>query len=188
MSRGYVYCMSNPAIPGLLKIGYTERPMEERLQEANGSTWVPADFSIVFARHVNEPNAKEQIVHRILKEKRYNPKREFFRVTEDEVRLLFELMDGTWWDPEVEDEQPQMTGEQVVTLFLNQSIYPSKPGDPPATLSGVTSEFKAWKTREGFRFGRPEDVIAKLRAGEGDPKPGVGWASITLRVPGKTDL
>ena len=179
--------MSNPSIPDLLKIGYTERPMEERLQEANGSTWVPTEFSIVFARHVNEPNAKEQIVHRILKEKRVNPKREFFRVTAEQVRPLFELMDGTWWDPEVDDEQPQLTGDKVVTLFLNEFIYPAKPGDSPATVSGVTSEFKAWKSQEGFRYGRPEEVIVKLRAGNGDPKPGVGWANITLRIPGKTD-
>ena len=187
MSRGYVYCMSNPAIPDLLKIGYTERPMEERLQEANSSTWVPAEFSIVFARHVNEPNAKEQIIHRILKDKRSNPKREFFRVSVEEVRLLFELMDGTWWDPEVDDEQPQLTGAQVVALFLDQSIYPAKPGDPPATSAGVTAGFKSWKAREGFKFGREVDVVDKLRSQYGNPKPGVGWADITLRVPEKTD-
>lgn len=188
MSRGYVYCMSNPAMPDLLKIGYTERPMDERLQEANGSTWVPQEFSIVFARHVNDPNAKEQTVHRILKEKRVNPRREFFRVTADEVKLLFELMDGSWWDPELDDEQPQMTGAQVVALFLDQSIYPAKPGDSPATAAAVTAGFKAWKAQEGFKFGREVDVVDKLRNHYGNPKPGVGWADITLRVPVKTDL
>ncbi len=174
-------------MPGLLKIGYTERPMDERLQEANASTWVPQPFSIEFAKHVNEPNAKEQVVHRILKEKRVNPKREFFRVTAEEVKLLFELMDGSWWDPEMEDEQPQLTGAQVVALFLDKFIYPAKPGDPPATSGGVFSEFKAWKAREGFKYGRVDDVLEKLRSQYGSPKSGVGWADITMRILEKTD-
>jgi hypothetical protein len=179
--------MSNPEMPGMLKIGYTERPMDERLQEANASTWVPQPFSIEFAKHVNEPNAKEQTIHRILKEKRVNPKREFFRVSTEEVRLLFELMDGSWWDPEMEDEQPQLTGSQVVAMFLDKFIYPAKQGDPPATAAGVTIGFKTWKTQEGFKNGRVEDVIEKLRSQYSSPKPGVGWAEITMRVPMKTD-
>ncbi len=187
MSRGYVYCMSNPEMSGLLKIGYTERPMDERVQEANASTWVPQPFSIEFAKHVNEPNAKEQTIHRILKEKRVNPKREFFRVSTEEVRLLFELMDGSWWDPEMEDEQPQLTGSQVVAMFLDQSIYPAKPGDPPATVVGVTAGFKTWKAHEGFKYGRDVEVVDKLRSQYGNPKSGVGWTEITMRVPVKTD-
>lgn len=182
-THGYVYCLSNPLMPDLLKIGYTERAMEERLHEANSSTWVPAEFSIVFARHVKEPNAKEQVIHRILKEKRVNPKREFFRVSAEDVRLLFELMDGTWWDPEEIDEEPPLVGSQVIAMFLDKFIHPPGHGDPPATLGAVAAEFKAWKSREGFKYGRPEDVIDKLRAQFGNPKPGVGWSDITLRKP-----
>lgn len=183
MSTGYVYCMSNPAMPGMVKIGYTERPMEDRIQEANiACTWIPLPFTVEFARRVKDPNHKEQIVHRILKEKRVNPKREFFRVTAEEVKLLFELMDGTWWDPEeCEEEEQPIVGTEVIRMFLDKFIHPAAAGDVPATASGVTTTFNEWKTREGYKYGRPAEVVEKLRSQFGPPKPGVGWSEITLR-------
>ena len=39
---GYIYAMSNKSMPGILKIGMTERSIEERLKEANGTfTLIP---------------------------------------------------------------------------------------------------------------------------------------------------
>lgn len=181
-TTGYVYCMSNPAMPGLLKIGYTERPVEDRLQEANSSTWVPADFSIELAKYVRDPNHKEQVIHRILKDDRANPKREFFRTSPEEVKQLFELMDGTWWDPETMEEEDQpVFGYQVVQMFLDKHIHPAGPGAPALTAGSVGAAFKEWKTREGYKYGRPEDVIDKLRSAYGNPRPGIGWVGITLR-------
>lgn len=179
-TSGFVYCLSNPEMPGLLKIGFTERPMDQRLEEANSSTWVPTEFSIVFAKFVRDPNAKEQTIHRILKSARINPKREFFRVSPEEVRLYFELMDGTWWDSEIEEEEPVL-GHQVVKMFLDKHIYPAMPGDPNLTSGSVALAFKEWKTKEGFKYGRPDEVIDSLRIAHGSPKPGVGWVGITLR-------
>ncbi len=47
---GYVYCMSNPSMPGLLKIGMTERTPDIRLGEANMSnTWIPTPFELELA-------------------------------------------------------------------------------------------------------------------------------------------
>jgi len=179
---GFVYCMSNPLMPGLLKIGYTERPMEIRLEEANASTWIPADFSIEFARYVRDANHKEQTIHRILKDKRVNPKREFFRASPEDVKLLFELMDGTWWDSEgVEEDEHPILGHQVVGMFLDKHVRPAGPGDANLTAGSVAAAFKEWKTKEGYKYGRPEDVVDKLRTAYGSPKPGVGWTGITLR-------
>ena len=77
---------------GILKIGMTERTIEERLSEANSSdTWRPPTlYTIVCSVKVNNPKKKEKILHEILKEYRVNIKREFFRVSIYKISLLFD--------------------------------------------------------------------------------------------------
>jgi hypothetical protein len=100
MADGWVYCISNPSMPGLLKIGMTLRTPQERLKEANSSdTWrSPTNFMIEFAKRVHNPLQKERTLHKLLEQydQRVNPKREFFEVNTATARLCFELMDGEW--------------------------------------------------------------------------------------------
>ena len=89
---GYVYCFANDSMPGLFKIGMTERTPEERLGEANASdTWRPP-YNIVISKKVNDPMKKEKI----LKEYRVKLNREFFRVSIEKIIPLFDLMDGEY--------------------------------------------------------------------------------------------
>ena len=96
---GYVYCFANDSMPGLLKIGMTERTPEERLHEANQTdTWKPpTPYYYIFAKRVDNPKQKEKTLHRILQEERVNPNREFFCVSIEKVSLLFELIDGEFY-------------------------------------------------------------------------------------------
>jgi hypothetical protein len=188
MSNGYVYCMSNPAMPGLVKIGYTERVMSERIQEANQSTWVPQEFSVEFAKFVKEPNAKEQIVHRILSADRVNSKREFFKTTPERVRMLFELMDGPWWDGEETSEpETRVMGDDIIRLFLDKYVYPPT-GDGQAVTWGVlAATFQTWKRESGITQGNVMKLKDRITDVYGRPNRGEGWTSFSLRVPGKTD-
>ena len=43
---GYLYCFSNESLKNLYKIGMTTRTVEDRLKEANSSTWCPPNFKI----------------------------------------------------------------------------------------------------------------------------------------------
>lgn len=99
---GYIYCFSNKIMPGICKIGMTRRNPLMRLKEANISdTWrPPIKYEIEFAKQVLNPMQKEQLIHKILERynKRVNRDKEFFRATPAEVRDLFELVDGSWWD------------------------------------------------------------------------------------------
>ena len=109
MTDGYLYCFSNESMSGILKVGMTERTPEIRLNEANSSdTWrPPTPYKIEFSKKVLNPKQKETTLHSLLSQytERINPKREFFRVSSEEVKTFFDLIDGDLWvkeDPEEE--------------------------------------------------------------------------------------
>jgi hypothetical protein len=99
MTEGYIYCFSNPSMPGLLKIGMTERTPEIRLKEANApNTWMPTPFKIEFAKKVYNPSNKEKTLHILLKKYTERiPYKEFFRTSTEEVLCFFNLIDGEMW-------------------------------------------------------------------------------------------
>ena len=58
------------------------------------------------------PKQKETTLHSLLSQytERINPKREFFRVSSEEVKTFFDLIDGDLWvkeDPEEEEEEEE---------------------------------------------------------------------------------
>jgi len=85
----------------ILKVGMTTRTPKERLHEANSSDiWrLQTPYKIEFAKKVINVKQKEHIIHVLLSQytERINPKREFFRVSTEEVKTFFELMDGEYW-------------------------------------------------------------------------------------------
>ncbi len=95
---GYVYCLVNDSMPGLVKVGMTMRDPSERLKEANRTTFVPTPFTIAFAKRVSDPAEKEQIIHKALAAHRINKRREFFSSTPADVRALFDLIIGDYWE------------------------------------------------------------------------------------------
>jgi hypothetical protein len=99
--KGYIYCMSNASMPGIMKVGLTMRTPEERLKEANKSDTFkpPTMYQIEFAKYVTSPLIKEKVLHDLLEryKERIHPQREFFRVSSSEVRRFFDLIDGEWW-------------------------------------------------------------------------------------------
>jgi hypothetical protein len=174
MSYGYLYCMSNPSMPGLLKIGYTERTIEDRLQEANiGGTWCPpTSYEVELSKFVKDVQKKERILHKLLQEKRVHPGREFFRVPLETVRLFFDLMDGAEYKPEL------CKKEDIYSSFLNEVIYPLEEEEVNFIDWGViASAFSHWKTKRGSNRGdvmvlkkTMEEVFGKLEKGTWNSK------------------
>ncbi len=101
MVDGYIYCFSNLSMPDILKVGMTERTPEVRLSEANVSdTWrPPTPYKIEFAKKVSNASEKEKTLHILLEQytNRIHHRREFFRVSQEEVRKFFDLIDGEMW-------------------------------------------------------------------------------------------
>lgn len=96
-TNGYVYCFSNEHMPGIYKVGFTDRTPDKRLSEANTDTWSMPVWKMEFAMKINNPEKKEKIIHKYLGDKRITQRREFFKVDLDKIRDLFELMDGEWY-------------------------------------------------------------------------------------------
>ena len=79
-SGGIVYVLSNPSMPGLVKIGKTSRgSVLMRLSELY-STGVPVPFECEFAGRVEDEHKVEKAFHMAFGPYRVNPKREFFQI------------------------------------------------------------------------------------------------------------
>lgn len=87
MSKGFVYILSNPSMPGLLKIGKTTRDVGQRASEL-WQTGVPTPF--VVEREFYSPNCDEleARAHEEFSEFRVSQGREFFRSNPAEVELV----------------------------------------------------------------------------------------------------
>ena len=90
LADGWIYMMSNPAMPGIVKIGMTTTSPEQRCKELSSSTSVPIPFELVVAYHVSDPSHVERAVHEILRDKRVNSNREFFKATVQELEEAME--------------------------------------------------------------------------------------------------
>lgn len=99
-SIGWLYCLSNPAMPGLLKIGKTSSNPSKRAYQLY-TTSVPQPFKIEIAKRVNNFEAKERLIHNLLEklDKRVNSNREFFSVDLATIKNIFELIDGEPFTP-----------------------------------------------------------------------------------------
>lgn len=78
---GRVYVLSNKAMPGLLKIGYTMNTVEGRVKELSGATGVPSEFFIEYQVECRDAAGVEALVHESLHNSRHNNSREFFSLT-----------------------------------------------------------------------------------------------------------
>jgi hypothetical protein len=81
---GFVYVLTNPAMPGIVKIGKTSWLSEDRAQKLF-TTGVPEPFSVAFRLETSWPDKVERRAHDSLEEHRVHPRREFFGVSTAEA-------------------------------------------------------------------------------------------------------
>jgi hypothetical protein len=73
-------------MPGLVKIGSTDRPLDERIAELSGTTGVPTPFTIEYSIATNDYIRLEHGLHTALNKYRVSESREFFRVEAEEAK------------------------------------------------------------------------------------------------------
>lgn len=91
--RGYVYVMSNPSMPNLLKIGVTQNSVEERKRNLSQHTGVPTPFQVEYECEVEDCYGIEKSIKSIFAPCRVNPKKEFYNVNVPQVVALLQLVE-----------------------------------------------------------------------------------------------
>ena len=86
-----IYLLTNPSMPGLVKVGRTTS-LEERMRSLyNSSTPVP--FECFYACEVDDSKEAERRIHNAFNANRVNQKREFFRINPESIREVLKLIE-----------------------------------------------------------------------------------------------
>lgn len=81
----WLYVMSNPSMPGMFKIGYSNHSPEIRKTQLSRSTSVPTSFEIEYAYHCFNAERLEQELHKYFASSRVSYDREFFQENLDTI-------------------------------------------------------------------------------------------------------
>ena len=92
VDKQHVYVLSNPSMPGLLKIGYTKGDPSKRVSQLDRSTSVPTGFVLEWAFPCYNGIELEGEVHEYLSGYRVNNQREFFKIPLEEVKSIIEKL------------------------------------------------------------------------------------------------
>ena len=87
-----IYVLTNPAMPGLLKIGRTTQDSVESRMQQLYTTGVPLPFECIYAVTVENCVQVESVLHNTFEPFRINPNREFFKIQEENVLPLLEYI------------------------------------------------------------------------------------------------
>ena len=89
---GIIYCLENPEMPNVVKIGHTA-DIEGRLRQLD-NTSVPVPFTCVLALEVENHIGAERLLHETFGDHRVRTNREFFRVSPQRVVAAMHLTGG----------------------------------------------------------------------------------------------
>jgi len=128
MDFGIVYLLTNPVMPGLVKIGMTaQEDIDKRMKELY-TTGVPVPFECQFACRVKKSDCVkiEKALHTAFEPQRINANREFFRIQVEQAKAILELFHHTDVTEEVTDEiQNDLTDDDKVASIKAQQKRPA---------------------------------------------------------------
>jgi hypothetical protein len=92
-TTGHIYVLQNTSVPGVYKIGFTERSVADRVNEINSATGVISPWQIRDFWFTQNPYLVEQEIHHRLEEYRVEDNREGFAVNFMVARdVIFEVL------------------------------------------------------------------------------------------------
>jgi hypothetical protein len=108
-----VYVVTNPAMPGLVKIGCTSKAeAKDRISQLYG-TGVPVPFDLAFAVQVEYAEKVESALHTAFAPNRVNPKREFFRIDPEQAIAILRLFQKEDVTKEVDQQADSVDPESI---------------------------------------------------------------------------
>lgn len=102
---GFLYVLSNPAMPGHLKIGRTRRRPQDRMVELSQATGVPVPFELAYSHAFENVNLAESLVHQELEARgaRVASNREFFEIAVAEAKTVIVAVYERLHDPQMQE-------------------------------------------------------------------------------------
>lgn len=117
MNPGYVYILTNDAMPGLVKIGRTSRDVDLRASEL-WQTGVPQRFEVFWSCKTPDCVQLEAYVHGDLRKYRVSKSREFFKIDEFEAQKRIRF----WLEIQAFDLVSEFFGGEVGTASISEII------------------------------------------------------------------
>lgn len=125
---GIVYVLTNPSMPGLVKIGMTTRDnLDTRMRELYG-TGVPVPFECAYACKVKTSDCAkiEKALHTAFAPNRINANREFFQIKPEQAKAILELFNKEDITQEITEEidNDLTTEDKSASAKINSSRRP----------------------------------------------------------------
>jgi hypothetical protein len=130
-SYGFVYLIGHDYMPGIYKIGYTDRSPLQRVQELSASTSIPCGFNLIIYGEFENPAGIEAALHRDLADMRVDKNREFFKM--DEIFILSRMVN--FFD-EYAINVTRCEALELMIIFYEKE----KPKPALSLVSDITSE------------------------------------------------
>ncbi|WP_420613515.1 GIY-YIG nuclease family protein [Candidatus Spongiisocius sp.] len=171
--RGFVYILTNEAMPGLVKIGMAEDPYQRAATLY--TTGVPLPFEVAYAALVDHPNQWEAALHNAFSPQRVNSGREYFEIDPHQAVGILELV--AIEDLPISDCQPP-------ALVHREALSRVKKKLPPLNFDDLGVE-----PGTVLKFIQHPDAIASVATykkvvltgyPEGYPGPGIDSQPISL--------
>lgn len=101
---GYVYVLTNPAMPGVVKIGRSRHGAASRAKSLSGTS-VPTSFVVAFEILCLDAERAEERAHRYAEKSRIAANREFFEMPVRDA--VGHVIDAAWkdWDRHGDDRR-----------------------------------------------------------------------------------
>ena len=87
-NEGFIYILESSGTPGILKIGYTDRSVQERVSEINSATGVIIPYYSLASFPCKSPKHIETLVHQALHSHRVN--KEGFNISLNHAKEVIE--------------------------------------------------------------------------------------------------
>lgn len=89
--KGWVYIISNPSMPGLIKVGHSTKDPELRAQELN-HTGAPHPYVVEYEMLIEDPFRVERQAHKALQD--FRERKEWFRCSCEEAIVAIQSVAG----------------------------------------------------------------------------------------------
>ena len=154
-----VYVLTNPAMPGIVKIGITSQHNPQVRMDQLYTTGVPLPFECAIAVEVADGNAGEieNALHTAFGPQRVNPSREFFEIESYQVEALLRVFPSRDVTPRVNGETGALTPEDqdaVKGFKARRALVTEQDFLDSLDDNGITvfNRLLAYGKQEGMRF------------------------------------